>query len=612
MNPISHPVSPLPGTARTFASVEEYDQRITDDAIGHLYGNLRSIAPNFWIMPVVVGYVMWDIIDHRLLFIWIGAFLLYTFSCCYLVHVYMSRQPRLGDGPRWARYATATALISGLLWGFAGIAFFSPGAVAAQIFLYVTIASIAGVSLSVSSYCLTAFFASALPSISMCVARLTYEGGAVYLGLAALLLLILFLLTLVALKQASAMRDVLRLRYENSELVNQLREQMDLEERARLAAEEARQCAEEANVSKSRFLAAASHDLRQPLHALGLFVGALSDRIQHPDERTLLEHINRSVATLESLFNALLDISKLDAGIVQPRIVDMALAPLLAQLSNESEPQAIAKGIAWQCEVSAAVVRSDPALLDTILRNLVSNAIRYTEQGSISVQCRTDEDSVCIDITDTGIGIAAEHQRDIFSEFFQLHNPERDRSKGLGLGLAIVDRLAKLLEHPIQLISSPGQGATFRLTLATGNRALLPPEAEPDNLLSEPAAKGALVVVIDDEVNVRISMAGLLEGWGYRVQAAASGEEALAALTEMPMAIIADYRLREHQTGSDAIRCIQERWGATIPALIVTGDTAPERLRSAMQSGFAFIHKPVPPSRLRAFLRNANCHFPQE
>ena len=605
MDPIPQPAPVCPGASPASINFAEAEERIRDEAIGHMYRSLPSILANLVVMPLVVGYVMWGSVNQALLLAWVGMTLAIIVARYGLAQAYSKRWPQAGDGLRWANYFTATSLLSGIVWGFAGIAFFTPGAVATQVFLYVSIVGLAAGSIIATSYWLPAFFAFAIPSISLSALRLALEGDSAYIGLAVLLFMYLVILMRVALKQGQSVREVLRLKFKNTELVEQLREQMEIAERARLSAEDARQSAEEANVAKSKFLAAASHDLRQPLHALGLFVAALGNRIDSPETRVLVEHINRSVAALEGLFNALLDISKLDAGVVQPRVVDMAIMPLLAQLTLEYQPQAAAKGLAWQCARSDMVVRSDPTLLDTVLRNLLSNAIRYTDRGRITVDCHCDDDDVHIVISDTGIGIAPEHQREVFDEFVQLGNPERDRNKGLGLGLAIVARLSRLLGHPIELISSPGQGTSFVLTLPTGNPALLAPAFRPDSIAPEPTATTALVVVIDDEATVRAAMTALLGGWGYRVLAVTSADEAIAALTEQPAAIIADYRLRENQTGDDAIRRIHSAWGDAIPAMIVTGDTAPERLRLATQSGLALRHKPVAPSRLRAFLRNA-------
>jgi signal transduction histidine kinase len=213
--------------------------------------------------------------------------------------------------------------------------------------------------------------------------------------------------------------------------------------------------AERANIAKSKFLAAASHDLRQPLHALRLFTSALDERIRYPDVRRIVSNINDSVRALEGLFSALLDVSRLDAGVLQPVLRHFRLQELTGRLMKDYAPEAEVKGLRLACVPTEAVVYSDPALLERILRNYVSNAIRYTDVGEVTMLCIEDDRNVRIEVRDTGIGIAPEQQRDIFNEFYQLHNPERDRTKGLGLGLAIVDRVARLLDHPIAVRPLP-------------------------------------------------------------------------------------------------------------------------------------------------------------
>jgi two-component system, sensor histidine kinase len=370
----------------------------------------------------------------------------------------------------------------------------------------------------------------------------------------------------------------------------------------RLVLQDEKNRAEQANIAKSRFLAAASHDLRQPLHALGLFVAALNERVRNAEARLLVRNINRSVEALEGLFNALLDISKLDAGVVQPVIRHVSLDALLLRLGTEYLPQARAKGLLFEYRRSGLVVQTDSLLLETILRNLISNAIRYTETGSVFIICEGHNETATLAVVDTGPGIAPEHQTEIFREFYQLHNPERDRTKGLGLGLAIVDRLAKLLNHPLELRSVPGRGSTFRLSLPVGEAGAI----QIDEPVSENLGRHAVplnVLLIDDEATVCEAMAILLDGWSYGVTTAGSLEEALALLRNPPDVIIADYRLREERTGAEAIRALQQHFRRDIPALIVTGDTDPERIAQAKQSGFAFLHKPVSPAKLRAFLR---------
>ena len=386
--------------------------------------------------------------------------------------------------------------------------------------------------------------------------------------------------------------ESLNLRFENIDLVRELSEQRDEAERA--------------NVAKSKFLAAASHDLRQPLHALTLFTSALDDRIKYPEVRRIVDNIGASVRALEKLFNALLDISRLDAGVLQPEPRHFRLRDVMERLENEHAPDAQAKNLAFRCDSSDFVVRSDPALLERILRNFVSNAIRYTAKGEVRIACVGDRNHVRIEVRDTGIGIPKSHHRDIFNEFYQLGNPERDRTKGLGLGLAIVDRVARLLDHPIEIESTPGVGTCFSVTVPLGDGALIIPDIPAESTSASHDLTGICVVVVDDEISVREGMRILLEQWGCDVIVAGSEDEAVVAVREarrVPDVAIADYRLRDERTGVQAIERLRREVGSTVPALIVTGDTAPDRLREAQASGDPLVHKPVPPAVLRTFLR---------
>ena len=365
------------------------------------------------------------------------------------------------------------------------------------------------------------------------------------------------------------------------------------------------QLAEQASSAKSKFLAAASHDLRQPLHALGLFAAALRERVTSAEALPLLGNIDQSVTALGGLLDALLDLSKLDAGLVKARTRDVNLAPLLATLTREYEPQAQAKALTWYCRESETVVQTDPVLLETMLRNLIGNALRYSEKGGVRIDCTQDGEVARIDVSDTGVGIAPEHHRDIFREFFQLHNPERDRTKGLGLGLAIVERLNLILGHRLELRSAPGEGTTFTLHLPLGDRAKAQEAADPEFEDWAAHLASITVLIIDDDASVLNGMRALLESWGYRVVTAVSLDEALGMLDEAPNVIIADYRLQNEQTGTAAIHEIRRRFGAAIPALIITGDTAAQRLDEIAKEDIAFLHKPTPPGKLRAFLRSA-------
>lgn len=403
-----------------------------------------------------------------------------------------------------------------------------------------------------------------------------------------------FLLKRQVQQKTQALRNEMeasvRLREENTELVAELRKQKaDLEK---------------ANIAKSKFLAAASHDLRQPLHALSLYTSVLDENIQYPKMRTVVDNINLSIKALENLFNALLDISRLDAGVLQANKMAFSLRQLFENLRNDGDPQAGEKGLTILWDVCDVCVHTDPELLEQILRNFISNAIRYTDVGEVRVSCTADDECVTINVADTGIGIDAHELDEIFSEFYQLQNPERDRSKGLGLGLAIVKRTAKLLGHEIGVQSELGKGSVFSICV---DRAVEPSVVRSDNVLSVLENEGdtLLIAVVDDEHIVREGTAALLETWGCNVITASDEAELktkLACASRVPDGLIVDYRLREGKTGLQLLHGIKEMYQRDIPALIVTGDIAADRLRDVEQSHIPVLHKPIDAAKLRAFL----------
>ena len=361
--------------------------------------------------------------------------------------------------------------------------------------------------------------------------------------------------------------------------------------------------AERANIAKSRFFAAASHDLRQPMHALSLFVAALKARNQQPETKNLVDNIEASTAAMELLFNALLDISKLDAGVIEVSPVHFPAQKLLDDLHSQFAPVAVEKGLQLRIRPCTAYLHSDPLLLERILINLVSNAIRYTDQGGVLVACRARQGEVQITVCDTGHGIPAGQQENVFQEFVQLHNPERDRGKGLGLGLAIVSRLGRLLAHRIGLRSRPGRGSRFTVNVPVGNprlaRTTLPP------LSSGVLIEDALVVLVDDEEAILHAMAELFDNWKLDLIAARSVDEALRLLEgikRVPDVIVSDYRLPGDTDGLRVISRLREHFQTDIPAVLVTGDTAPETIQTISQAGFPILHKPLRPAKLRALL----------
>ena len=357
---------------------------------------------------------------------------------------------------------------------------------------------------------------------------------------------------------------------------------------------------EAANLAKSRFLAAASHDLRQPLHALNLFVAQLRRETDPAERECLVSRIDAAVAAMNELFGALLDISKLDAGVVRPNISIFPVGALLKRIETTFEVTAREKGLRLRIVSTGAFIHSDFILLERILMNLVSNAVLYTVRGGVVVGCRRRAGIVRIEVWDSGIGIPEDQRANIFSEFYQLRMIERDRSGGLGLGLAIVDRLCRLLDHPITLVSRIGKGSRFAVSVPSALPITLadtPPRSSVDQIV------GKFVLVIDDDALVLDAMRGLLRSWGCSVATATSETAAVAGLSEYertPDLIISDYQLSDGSNGIQVIERVRRALDAPVPAFLISGDVAPERLREAAGSGYYLLQKPVLPMTLRS------------
>ena len=362
---------------------------------------------------------------------------------------------------------------------------------------------------------------------------------------------------------------------------------------------------DEANRAKSRFIAAASHDLRQPLHALGLFVARLQGRVKAAERSRIVEQIDASVAAMNELFNDLLDMSKLDSGVLTPNISEFPIAQLLERTESTFSATARKKGLSLRIVRNSAWVRSDFILLERILMNLVSNAVSYTARGKVVVGCRLRGRHLRIDVFDRGPGIPEDEHISIFREFYQLGDPQRERQGGMGLGLAIVDRLCRLLKHEIDLASALGKGSRFSILVpSVAARAwIVDPK---DSVHPTPnSIGGKLVVVIDDDPLVLDSTGGLLRSWGCQVLTAGSARVALAGLAECnqsPDLVISDYQLSDGQTGIEAIEELRKSLNLPIPAFLISGDMAPERMREARMSGYHLLHKPVRPRALRAMI----------
>ncbi|HYC02190.1 MAG TPA: PAS domain S-box protein [Azospirillaceae bacterium] len=374
--------------------------------------------------------------------------------------------------------------------------------------------------------------------------------------------------------------------------------------RAKEQADTARQEAERANLAKSKFLAAASHDLRQPMQGAMLLASVLEGYLPSGTGREVLGHLDRSLHALKGLLDGLLDISRLDAGTVKAEPRDFPLAELLADLEATHGPAAAARGLSWSVAgVGGLVVRSDPTLLGRVVRNLTENALRYTPAGGhVRVACRRAGDAVRIEVRDTGIGIPADKCAEIFEEFVQIGNEGRDREQGLGLGLAIVRRLSRLLGHPVTVSSEPGCGSCFTVEVPLGCARQVP--APVPHTGGGLAGHGRTVLLVEDDALVALGMRVLLESWGYAVRLAASGAQALRELEggRAPDLILSDYRLRDGETGAEVVRAVRARLGRDLPGIMVTGETSPEALGEAARLGLAVASKPVTARELSSAL----------
>ncbi|NQY86428.1 MAG: hybrid sensor histidine kinase/response regulator [Colwellia sp.] len=366
---------------------------------------------------------------------------------------------------------------------------------------------------------------------------------------------------------------------------------------------QARANAERINAEKSQFMAAASHDIRQPLQAINLLVSTLKSGNKNPHDDVLFERLENSVDSMSELLNSMLDVSKLDAHVVVPKPQHICLTTLLEKLQGELEPFAKAKNINLVIKSDNSIVFSDVILLEQVLNNLLSNAIRYTHFGNITLSAQSYSGQINIGVKDTGVGIASADQDAIFLEFHQLHNPERDQNKGLGLGLSIVKRLCTLQNWPLSLNSELGVGSCFSFKVPKGDRQLIQVVDKVDmnkNL-------GSIdIIVIDDHEGIRFSLSNILSKWGCKVRSFESADNACEALKQLPTwkpnLIISDYRLRNNVTGIEAIDKVKLTLNYAIEAIVISGDTAPEEIIKIEKSGLIVLHKPIKPAKLRVVI----------
>jgi signal transduction histidine kinase len=571
-------------------------ERMRTEQVRLIYRNYPfTLSANFVLSLLVIG-ALWGDVSATILLAWGGFSGALTLKGVW--DYQRHRHALAGSTPQAveaaARRFAEIAWCTGVMWGGAGL---SPFFMEPAHFHQIVFPAITGMAFGGAAFLSTdrrLFYGYIVPMLALTLAGSAGMQGRSGLILASLTLALAFATLAFAHNVRAMIQRSLVLRFENMDLIDALKQQKEQ--------------ADYANLSKSRFLAAASHDLRQPMHALGLLFESLRPRVQDDASQHLVHSITATIHTLEDLFNALLDISKLDAGVIPRDVRAMPLQHTLARIEAEFRPVAESKGLRFALRMPAegTTVHSDAALLDRMVRNLVSNAIQHTRQGTVLVACRLRPGTVRIEVRDSGPGIPQHLHQEIFQEFYQIRNPERDRSNGVGLGLAIVERVGRMLGHPVLLRSAPGCGSTFTIVLPRSTDPA-PATAAPTAPAAEgmPSLQGRRIAAIDDDPIVLEGMRQLFDHWGCTLVAAASTQELLDHLAKdstVPDLVISDYRLRDGETGAQAIAKVTAFCGRPLPGVLVTGDTAPERLREAAQSGYAVLHKPVRPGKLRALL----------
>ena len=568
--------------------------RARADQVAQLYAGWHRTTASMLLGAALLCFVLWGRASPAWMAVWVGLIVANQAWRGLLVRAWMRARPGIDAAGRWGRYWSAGSTLAGGLWGVAAIGMY-PESPAHQALLIVCVFGAVLGGLNLTAVYRPAFYGFALPALVPLIARVAVEGDAVHLYTALVMAVVLAFILAFGVQLNGLMTRSLAMRYENVDLI------AELKGRTR-AADEARAAAEAANRTKSQLLAAASHDLRQPLHALGLYIAALAARAGGAEWRPLVGSVQRAVAALEEQFEQLLDLSRLEAGAMSPAPRRVAVGPLFARIVADQAPHAQAKGLALRIRATRLAVHSDAALLERMLRNLVANAIRYTDAGGVLVGARRRGGRVALVVVDTGRGIAPEHRDRIFEEFYQVRGSGGRRTHaGMGLGLAIVRRLAALLDHRVAVDSRVGRGSRF---------AVLAPRALPDaartggdRRLRPAAIAGALVGVIDDDPASVDAMGALFATWGADVAGAADAPQLLAALghaERYPDLVVADLRLADGGSGVDAVRTLRDELGFVVPALLVSGDLGATAERDARAAGLMLLGKPVVPAVLQA------------
>ena len=567
-------------------------RRVLREQVAALYANTwSSTLAGTLLAWAICAVFYWQLRDPMAL-LWLALnslqLLRYPLSAGY------HRDPlAAGRSSFWARRHCRELLVYSSIWGLAPWFFMPAGNLPMTALMVLLILGLASGGVPAVAPRWASVLSFVVPMMLGLISALLWHADAVHLFLAASITIYLGATLYFARQQHRLLAMALTMRFEKEALAEQLARQMTATQRL--------------SEEKTRFLAAASHDLRQPLHAIALFGAVLEKEVQGRPEHSHAQRLLRAVHALGTSLDTMLDVSRLDAGVIVPEMRAVPLNPIFQALNQMFAARAEEKGLQLRLRASPLWVFTDAQLLQRLLANLLENAIKYTTHGGALVVARSRGDTVWIDVRDTGIGIAPTQVERIFDEFYQIDNPGRERAQGLGIGLAIVRRLSTLLSHAVQIVSSPGRGSRFRVSLPVAAPQTPTPVM---GVALEPQATPLprRVLLIDDETDVGDAMAALLGALGVRLQVVPDEVLAAAAFVRAAHdaapfdALICDYRLGGGADGLEVGQRMLERFDPALPLLLVTGETAPERLRRVRDSGVPVLFKPVAAKALLAGL----------
>jgi signal transduction histidine kinase len=571
------------------SSAADLSARVLREQVASLYATVREAAlADFVVAMVFAALMYWQTRDGNVLW-WAGLHIAQAARMPLLLAYFRDPQAAARSA-HWARVHARELLINSSVWGLAPWLFLPAQSLPLTSLMMLLMLGLSAAGAISVAPLRKSIFTYVAPMLLGLAGALAWNGGLVNWFLAGCALLYLAVVLKFALQQHALLTDALVTRFDKEALAEQLSAQMAATQRA--------------SEEKTRFLATASHDLRQPLHAIALFGAVLERELRGAPQWTHASRLMHAVDTLRDSLSTMLDVSRLDAGVVTPALQSVRLTEVLQSLYHVFAPKAEEKKLQLRLRASPLWVHSDPALLSRMLFNLVDNALKYTPSGGVLVRARARGDAVWLEVHDTGIGIAPEYLERIFEEFYQVDNPGRDRAQGLGIGLSIVQRLSRLLAHPLQVRSRPARGTCFRVVLPAapaGVQAPMPRVAEfsRSGRYLAAAALPQRILIVDDEADIREASGALLQGYAADVQAVANEAQAAVALRQAQAAgtpfeaLICDYRLGDGADGLEAGQRLQRSLAPQAALLLITGETSPERLQRVRDAQVPVLFKPV-------------------